>query len=128
VLALNNLATMLAERQDQLGDARQFIERAISVSGRPPALLDTLGTILVRSHQYKPAVAALEEAVAGTANDPRYYFHLAAAYDGDGRSTDAQRALQTAIELGLDKAILTSGDRELLASLKHDLLTANFQE
>jgi Flp pilus assembly protein TadD len=100
----------------------------MTVSGRQPALLDTLGTILVRSHQYKPAIVALEEAVAGTATDPRYYFHLAAAYDGVNRSADAQRALQTAIELGLDKAILTSGDRELLASLKHELVTVNYQE
>jgi tetratricopeptide (TPR) repeat protein len=125
VLALNNLATMLAERQDQLSDAKKYIERAISASGRQPALLDTLGTILLRSHQYKPAIAALEEAVAGTASDPRYYFHLAAAYDGDKRASEAQRALRTAMELGLDQAILTSGDRELLASLKHELLTAN---
>jgi predicted Zn-dependent protease len=128
VLALNNLATMLAERPDQLGEAQQYIEIAIKVAGRQPALLDTLGTILIRSQQYKPAIAALEEATAGTTNDPRYYFHLAAAYDGDGRAADAQRTLKTAIDLGLDKAILTGGDRELLASLKHDLLTANTPE
>jgi Flp pilus assembly protein TadD len=128
VLALNNLATMLSEQQDSMSEAQQFIERAIASAGRDPSLLDTLGTILLRSQQFKPAIAALEEAVAGTATDPRYYFHLAAAYDGDNRTADAQRALQTAIKLGLDRAILTSGDRELLASLKQDLLTANYQD
>jgi Flp pilus assembly protein TadD len=128
VLALNNLATMLAERQDQLDDAKMYVERAISASGRQPALLDTLGTILVRAQQPEPAIAALEEAVAGAVTDPRYYFHLAAAYDGGGRTADAQRALQTASELGLDQAILTSGDRELLASLKQELVSANVQE
>ena len=128
MLALNNLATMLADRPDQLGEAQKYVERALVIAPRSPALLDTLGTILVRSQNYERAVAVLEEAVAGAASDPRYYFHLAAAYEKSGRGSDAQKALGTAIQLGLDKSILTSGDRELLASLKHELLTAAFQD
>lgn len=127
-LALNNLATLFAEQPDRLEEAQQYVERAIVVAGRNPALLDTLGTILVRSGKYSEAVAALEEAVAGTASDPRYYFHLAAAYAGAGRDADAQQALQTATDLGLDKALLTTGDREMLASLKHELLTATLRD
>jgi tetratricopeptide (TPR) repeat protein len=127
-LALNNLATLFAERPDRLEEARQYIERAITVAGRDPALLDTLGTILVRSGKYDEAVGALEEAVAGSASDPRYYFHLAAAYEGAGRDADAQRALQTATDFGLDQALLTTGDREMLASLKHELLSATLQD
>jgi tetratricopeptide (TPR) repeat protein len=128
VLALNNLATMLADRPDQLNEARKYVERALAVAPRSPALLDTLGTILVRSQQYERAVAVLEEAVAGATSDPRYYFHLAAAYEKSGRESEAQKALATALRQGLDKSILTSGDRELLASLKHELLTASYSE
>ena len=127
-LALNNLATMLAERPAERADALQYVERAMESSGRLPALLDTQGTILYHLGRHQEAVAALDEAVSGGANDPRYHFHLAMALDGAGRQADAQRALQTALAYGLDKAMLTKGDRELLASLKHTLLTANTRD
>jgi tetratricopeptide (TPR) repeat protein len=126
-LALNNLATLLAEGPDQLGEARKYVEQAMAIDGRSPALLDTLGTILIRSGQAQNAVAVLEEAVAGAADDPRYYFHLAVAYHRAGRKADAEEALATSRRYGLDRAILTSGDRELLATLKNGLLTASFQ-
>jgi Tfp pilus assembly protein PilF len=124
-LALNNLATLLSEQPDKLEEAQEFVQRAIATSGRQPALLDTLGTILLRAKKFKPAIEALEEAVAGSANDPRYYFHLAAAYDGDGQTAMAEEKLKIALELGLEKTILTSGDRALLASLKKQTLTQN---
>jgi tetratricopeptide (TPR) repeat protein len=127
-LALNNLATLFAEQPERLEDAQKYVEQAIEVEGRNPALLDTLGTILVRAGKYDQAVAALEESVAASASDPRYYFHLAVAYESAGRATDASSALQTAMDLGLDKALLTTGDREMLASLKHQLLTATVKE
>jgi tetratricopeptide (TPR) repeat protein len=127
-LALNNLATLLAERPTQIRAAQQYVERAIAVSGRSPGLMDTLGTILVRNDQHEQAVAALEEAVAGGASDPRYYFHLAVAYQRSGRKAEAREAFESSRKLGLESTILTSGDRELLASLQHDLLTSNYQQ
>jgi predicted Zn-dependent protease len=123
-LALNNLATLLAERPNELGEAQRCVERAMAIAGRSPALLDTLGTILIRKGQSDQAVVALEEAVAGTASDPRYYFHLAVAYQRARREGDAKQALDSARRFGLDQAILTSGDRELLASLQAELRTA----
>jgi predicted Zn-dependent protease len=127
-LALNNIATLLAERPNQMGDARKYVEQAIATAGRSPALLDTLGTILIRTGQHEEAVLALEEAVAGVAADPRYYFHLAVAYQRTGRENEAHEALETAHKYGLDKAILTSGDQELLASLKDKLLTTSLSD
>jgi tetratricopeptide (TPR) repeat protein len=123
-LALNNLATLLAEKPNQLGEARQCVEQAIAVAGRNPALLDTLGTIQVRSGDDQEAVSTLEEAVAGTALDPRYYFHLAVAYQRSGQAAKAKEKLYTARQYGLDRAILTSGDRELLTSLNTELQSA----
>jgi Flp pilus assembly protein TadD len=123
-LALNNLATLLAERPNQLGDARRYVEQAIAIVGRDPALLDTLGTILTRSGKNEEGATALEEAVAGTAADPRYYFHLAVSYQHLGRDGQAKEALQSARKLGLDKAILTKVDRDQLASLNDQLLSS----
>jgi Flp pilus assembly protein TadD len=122
-LALNNLATLLAERPNELGQAQKYAERAITVAGRSPALLDTLGTIFIRTSEFDRAVATLEEAVAGTTTDPRYYFHLAVAYQRSRRATDARTALETAKKRGLDRAILTAGDRDLLGTLEQSLTT-----
>jgi len=120
-LALNNLATLLAERPDRREEALEFVNRAIEISGRLPALLDTLGTVQLRSGDYRQAVATLEEAVAGHGNDARYYFHLAAAYQGAGDLKQARIALDQARRLGLDDAILTQGDQELLQELEKSL-------
>ncbi len=117
-LALNNLATLLAERPNELVEARKCVEKAMAISGRSPPLLDTLGTIEIRSGKPEQAVADLEEAVAGAATDPRYYFHLAVAYQRSGRAPEAQSALDTAEKQGLSHALLTAADNALLASLK----------
>jgi Flp pilus assembly protein TadD len=123
-LALNNLATLLAEKPNHLAEARKLVERAMSISGRSPPLLDTLGTILIRTGEKGIAVQALEEAVAGTANDPRFHFHLAVAYLHAGENDRALHAYNTALKHGLDRAILTGGDREFLATLERQLPSA----
>jgi tetratricopeptide (TPR) repeat protein len=120
-LALNNLATLLSERPSHLDEARSLVEQAMVKVGRNPALLDTLGTILIRGGKNKEAIAPLEEAVAGVAPDPRYYFHLAVAYQRSGAKKSAQRNFDAARRHGLDHAILTGGDRELLADLEREL-------
>jgi tetratricopeptide (TPR) repeat protein len=120
-LALINLATLLAERRDQLAEARKLAEQAIKVAGRSPALLDTLGTIDIRAGKYDDAVESLEQAVAGVTEDPRFYFHLAVAYQRAGRDDEVVKQLESARRYGLDDAILTDGDRELLANLEREL-------
>ncbi len=124
-LALNNLATLLAERPNQRSVALEMVNRALEVSGREPALLDTLGTIQLRSGEYGQAVASLEEAVAGGGGDARYYFHLAAAYRHVNRLDKAQHSLERAQDLGLSKSILTSGDQQLLQELEKTLEAAS---
>lgn len=117
-LALNNLATLLAERPNQQSEALKIIKRAIDIAGRKPALLDTQGTIQLRLGENESAIASLEEATAGGATDARYYLHLAAAYDLANRDLDALTTLEEARAFGLDNFVLTTGDREFLASLK----------
>jgi tetratricopeptide (TPR) repeat protein len=119
-LALNNLATLLAERPKDLVEARKYVEAAMAINGRSPPLLDTLATIEIHSGKHKQAAEDLEEAVAGAASDPRYYFHLAVAYQNSGRPVEAQSALATAEKRGLSGALLTSADNALLAELRRD--------
>jgi Flp pilus assembly protein TadD len=120
-LALNNLATLLGEQRGGRGEALQHIGRAIAIAGRKAALLDTQGTILLLDGDYKQAISCLEEAVAAGGTDPRYQFHLAAAYQKAGRAHDAREALERSRSLGLDRALLTDSDRRLLSDLEQSL-------
>ena len=122
-VALNNLATLLAERPDRHAEALEYIDQAMNIAGRNPALLDTQGTILLNAGKYPDAVTCLEEATAGGAADPRYYFHMALAYQRTGQDGYARDSLRLSRERGLKKAILTEGDREQLAALEQELRT-----
>ncbi|WP_197525290.1 tetratricopeptide repeat protein [Pseudobythopirellula maris] len=121
VLALNNLATLLGERERDRAEALSMIEQAIKVEGRKPALLDTQGTIQLQMGDADSAIASLEESVATLQADPRYYFHLAAAYLKGGRETEAAASLQEARKRGIDNAVLTAADQELMLELKRRL-------
>jgi tetratricopeptide (TPR) repeat protein len=121
VLALNNLATLLAEDPKRRREALEFIDQAIGLAGRQGALLDTKGTVHLLQGEDAEAVACLEEAVDAVASDPRYYFHLAAAYQKIGRAADARTAFRRALDTGLDKQVLTASDRELRTRLEKSL-------
>lgn len=118
VLAMNNLATLLAEQPNRRGEALQIVSRAIDAGGRRPALLDTLGSIRLAMGDAQHAIANLEEATAGSPDDARYYFHLAAAYSQANRLDDAAEAYQCARKHDLDDALLTDSDRTLLAEVE----------
>ena len=120
-LALNNLATLLAERSEHRTRALELVNRAIDVSGRQPQLLDTLGTIQLRSGEYGQAIASLQEAVASGGGDPRYHFHLAAAFFRAEKLNEARESLVRARRSGLGRAILTDGDQSLLQELEEAL-------
>jgi tetratricopeptide (TPR) repeat protein len=117
-LALNNLATLLAEVEARRDDALKLIDRALLVAGREPGLLDTKGTILLLKGDAAGAVANLEAAAREPDSDPRYRFHLALAYRGLNRGAAAKTELQRAIAQDLDKQILTANERKLLAELR----------
>ena len=123
-LTLNNLATLLAEKPNQRGEALERIQHAIAVAGRLPALLDTQGTIYLKLENEQQAIACLEEATAGGSVDARYYLHLAAAYRLAKRDSEALVMLNEARGFGLDKFVLTDDDRELLSTLDEELSSA----
>ncbi|WP_145383159.1 tetratricopeptide repeat protein [Botrimarina mediterranea] len=120
-LALNNLATLLGERESDRAEALQVVGRAIKVAGRNAALLDTQGTIQLRVGAVSEAIASLEESVASVDVDPRYYFHLSAAYLRSGRTADAANAFKEAKRRGIADAVLTAADQVLMQEIKASL-------
>ncbi|MGI9457249.1 MAG: tetratricopeptide repeat protein, partial [Aeoliella sp.] len=120
-LALNNLATLLAEKPNQRAEALELIQRAMDIVGRRSMLLDTQGTIYFKLGDADSAIAALKEATAGGAADARYYLHLAAAYRLADRNADALRMLNEARAYGFERFVLTDDDRLLLQTLQDEL-------
>jgi len=117
-LALNNLATLLGERESDRAEALEVVARAIKVAGRNAALLDTQGTIQLSVGDVSDAIKSLEESVATVDVDARYYFHLSAAYLRNGRMADAVKAFNEAKSRGIDDAVLTAADQALMQEIK----------
>ena len=113
VVALNNLANLLAEFPGQTDEALGYIERAISISGRQPLLLDTKGVILLLANRSAEAVPILEIAASGS-QDPRLVFHLYIALKRSGREQEASRLRERIDTEQLKKSLLTPDDQREL--------------
>jgi tetratricopeptide (TPR) repeat protein len=119
VLALNNLAAVLADQPGQGDKALGYIDRALAASpGAQPFLLDTRAKVLLYQHREREALQQLEAIVERWPNaEPRIYFHLALAYERSEQRTEAIAAFARARERGLEARHLTPGDRALWKEL-----------
>jgi tetratricopeptide (TPR) repeat protein len=100
VVAMNNLAWLLAMKFPQRDEALQLIEAAIHTAGPRAALLDTRAVVQLAAGRPELAVRDLETAV-GEAADPTIYLHLAQAYLMMSRPEVARNALRDSRRLGL---------------------------
>jgi Flp pilus assembly protein TadD len=91
VVALNNAAWLYHET----GDARALplAVKARTVAGDNPAVLDTLGVILMAQNREEDAVAYLEMAARLAPEMPEIRYHLAQAQVATGRVTEARETL-----------------------------------
>lgn len=119
IVALNNLANLLAEQPNGTEEALQHIERAIQIAGENPVLLDTKGTVLLLGARYGEAVQVLRLAESKEPTDPRILLHLFIALKGSlnsnapGATTDEEvQAVANRIDLEqLKKFPLTRSDQ-----------------
>lgn len=110
VVALNNLAWLLALRGTKRPEALALVERAIAVAGAQPALLDTRAVVLLGMDRVDPAIRDLEQAVAAEPEAAKY-FHLARAHWLAKSPAAAAAALKNGKELGLKDAALDPLER-----------------
>lgn len=99
IVALNNLAWLLAFRDGKGPEALELIDRAINLAGPQPALRDTRAIVHLSQGLGDLAVRDLEAAVEGEPTATRY-FHLARAYRMAGRPADALDAFRRAEAAG----------------------------
>jgi Flp pilus assembly protein TadD len=89
VLALNNLAWLLAVHGNKGEEANQLIERAIELAGPGSDLLDTQASVLIVLGKAEEAVKKLEDAVQQSPTGS-HYFHLTQAFEKAGRHDHAK--------------------------------------
>ncbi|MCI0682563.1 MAG: tetratricopeptide repeat protein [Gemmataceae bacterium] len=102
-LTLNNLAWLLALKDQNASEALSLIQRAIELDGPQSEYLDTRAVAYLTLGDAENAVKDLDEAIAETPTAHRY-FHLAQAHQLAQRGTAAAHALQRAKDLGLSEA------------------------
>lgn len=117
VLVMNNLATILGEQSQQHAKARKHIDHAIELAGPSPPLLDTKGMVLFHAGDYANARVCLEAATWDPEADPRFFFHLAAAYLRLGDTDRSREAFEHAKKHQLQRQVLTPSDQALLTEL-----------
>jgi Flp pilus assembly protein TadD len=121
VVAVNNLATLLAEQPEKLLEAKKLVEQAIALAGPQAGLLDINGVILLAEDKPQEAIPLFEEACTAPQADPRFFFHWAVACQRAGNLAKAQEVFKRARDMNFERQILTPGDKKLLSELERRL-------
>jgi tetratricopeptide (TPR) repeat protein len=101
-VAANNLAWLYAEHNSQLDRALELAGDATKLSPNNPAVLDTLGFVLLKRREYSSAVKILETAARLSASTPsadheviaQIRKHLSDAYYSAGQTEAASQIAQ----------------------------------
>ena len=117
-VVLNNLATLLGQKQGSQEQALKYIDRAIELIGPQAGLLDTKSLVLVEMGKPQEAVQILQHLVSVPRPDPRVLFRLAIAQLRAGSPGEARAIFARALALGLESQVLTVRDQELLQELR----------
>lgn len=95
--AYNALGYSYADRNQRLPEARQLIEKALTLAPDDTFILDSLGWVLYRQGDLAGALGRLEQAYAQR-DDPEIAAHLGEVLSVLGRKDDARRTLSEALK------------------------------
>jgi len=104
VIALNNLAYLLADNTNEIDDALKYAQKAKELAPNNVSVAGTLGWVYFRKGMYAIALKELKSAVDREGKDVidgtaiRRY-HLAMAYAKTGDGGEARKALSAAMQL-----------------------------
>jgi tetratricopeptide (TPR) repeat protein len=99
VIALNNVAYILAEDGKDLDQALTLVQRAKQQAPGNDDITDTLGLIYVKKNLTDNAISLYVDLVKRQPNNPLYHFHLGMAQLQKGQRAAARQSLQTALQL-----------------------------
>lgn len=108
VLALNNLAFLIATKTTNVADALPLAERAASLAPRDPNVLDTLAWVHFLNGNPRRADALLQQVRAADRLNADVWVHSSAVHLALGDPQTAERALAEALRL--DSSLSTRDD------------------
>lgn len=108
VLALNNLAFLIATKTNNVGDALPLAERAATLAPRDVNILDTLAWVHYLNGNARRADALLQQARIADRLNPDVWVHSSAVHLALGDAATAERALNEALRL--DGSLSTRDD------------------
>lgn len=124
IIAMNNLAYLLALRGNRTDEALELVDRAIQIAGPQPSLLETRAVVYLKKGSLQQAVSNLKQAVQQSATATNQFL-LAAALAQSGEISAAEQAYRDALAAGFSAEKLHPLDRELhtqlLALLPEDI-------
>jgi tetratricopeptide (TPR) repeat protein len=97
--AANNLAYILANRNENLDEALVFARKAKEILPDDANVMDTLGWIYYHKGFYDNAIAELRDALNKLPDNPTVHYHLAMAYYKNGETDKAKALLEKALSL-----------------------------
>jgi putative PEP-CTERM system TPR-repeat lipoprotein len=98
IVVLNNLASALSEINDKR--ALGFAEQALKLKPDNPAIMDTVGWILVQQGQHARGIKLLQQALSKLPDAAEIQWHLASAYARSGDHNRARSELERLLASG----------------------------
>jgi len=103
--AYNALGYTLAERGIRLEEARELVEKALSLAPDDPFIMDSLGWVYFRLGQHDKAIESLSKALE-LRPDPEIAAHLGEVLWTKGQRDDARKVWQSALKQAPDSEVL----------------------
>ena len=116
VFALNNLAYLLADKQNHAREALPLAERAFRLSGEAAIIADTLGWVHFKLGDPAKALPLLDRAAKAASSNVDILVHAAVAHAAAGNPVQARRYVDAAIKVD-PKAVERSDVKALLGKL-----------
>ncbi len=103
-VAMNNLGYFLLERNANLSEALDLIQKAVEIDPTNPSYLDSLGWAYFKLGKFDEAERYLKEALKFDADSTAVHEHLGDLYNKQGRAQTARDSWERAFTLASDVA------------------------
>ena len=97
--AANNLAYILASRDDSLNEAFGLVQIAKEKFPNNPSIMDTLGWVYFKKDLYDNAIGEFTGAIEKLPDNATVRYHLGMAYHKKGENEKAKETLEKALSL-----------------------------